>query len=82
MERTEPMKNKEQKTQMTMQELKKMFIDNVNGFEQICNILDFTEKQRNELKNNFQNIREIINESFNNKYLYISTTYIKNNGIS
>lgn len=76
------MKNKEQKTQMTMQELKKMFIDNVNGFEDICNILDFTEKQRNELKNNFQNIREIINKSFNNKYLYISTTYIKNNGIS
>ena len=45
---------------MTDKDLKELYINNINDFERICNIVNFTDSQREELQNNFQNIREII----------------------
>lgn len=57
MEGAEPMTNKN---------LKNLYLNNIKDFERICNILNFTESQREELKNHFQKIREIIISSFDN----------------
>ena len=57
MEGAEPMINKD---------LKNLYLNNIKDFERICNILNFTESQREELKNHFQKIREIIISSFDN----------------
>ena len=51
---------------MTDKDLKNLYLNNIKDFERICNILNFTESQREELKNNFQKIREIIISSFDN----------------
>ena len=57
MERTKPMTDKD---------LKNLYLNNIKDFERICNILNFTESQREELQNHFQKIREIIISSFDN----------------
>ena len=54
------------KEQITNKDLKQLYLNNIKDFERICNILNFTESQREELQNNFQNIREIIISSFDN----------------
>lgn len=55
------------KEQITNKDLKELYLNNINDFERICYILNFTDSQRKELKNNFQNIREIIISSFDNE---------------
>ena len=52
---------------MTDKDLKNLYLNNIKDFERICNILNFTDSQREELQNNFQNIREIIISSFDNE---------------
>ena len=51
---------------MTDKDLKNLYLNNIKDFERICNILNFTESQREELQNHFQKIREIIISSFDN----------------
>lgn len=51
---------------MTNKNLKNLYLNNIKDFERICNILNFTESQREELKNHFQKIKEIIISSFDN----------------
>ena len=51
---------------MTDKDLKNLYLNNIKDFERICNILNFTDSQREELQNHFQKIREIIISSFDN----------------
>ncbi len=52
---------------MTDKDLKELYLNNLHDLKNISNFLNLTEKQREELNNHFQEIKEIIINSLDNK---------------